>query len=111
MTLQRYTNSITPASGTTVYTETLSIMQGPYSLFSITWSAVVSFNACVILQMSSDGTNWNDMGGTTEGLVIDREDGTQIWLIESTAFPYLRMEFTCNNVNAGTINWEYKGFM
>jgi hypothetical protein len=109
-TLVQAQGTLTLNGASAVYSDTFSMSKATHTAFALSWENLTSFNARAILQCSVDGTNWNDMGGDTEGIILDTEDGGQVWLIEFTKIPYLRLELTRNNLTSGTVTWEIRNY-
>lgn len=109
-TSQHVKGTITIASESTLYSDIVNMSKADFAAFSLTWSNLSSFNARAILQGSCDSVNWGDLGGTEEGIILDVEDDTQIWLIDFTKIPFLRLELTTNNLSSGTIQWEFTAY-
>ena len=100
----------TIVSPATQATDAINVERCNTGEFSLQWSALTAFNARFILQASTDGTNWNDLGGQAGGIILSSEDDTQIWEFTSIPFTYLRADFTANNVTTGTLNLIFRGF-
>lgn len=103
----KQSGTITPVASSTLYSDVIPVERASKLSFQLSWEGLVSFNARAILQCSSDNTNWNDLGG---GIILDLEDDTQIWLLDSKNILYLRLELSTNNLNSGTITWGLQNY-
>ena len=109
-TIVQDTGTISLDGASTVYSSIFSMSKATHTSFSLSWENLNAFNARAILQCSVDGTNWNDLGGQEGGIILDTETDGQVWLIEFTKIPYIRLELTKNNLTSGTITWEIRNY-
>ena len=100
----------TVASPTDFQTVALDVSRCGKGIFQLNWADLNAFNARFILQGSLDGINWNDLGGSLGGIILDVEDDVQIWELTEIAFNYLRADFTANNVNTGALELLFLGY-
>lgn len=75
--------------------------------FQLIWTGLDAFNATAIMQGSNDNSNWNDLGGADGGVILLNSPDSQVWEFKEFTTKYIRLDYTANNVTAGTGSWEF----
>lgn len=68
----------------------------------LSWEGLDAYNARAILQGSSDGVSWCDLGGSYGGIIILDSPESQLWEITSVGWRYIRLDYTANSNTTGT---------
>lgn len=89
---------------------TSAIDVGAYSrgMLKAVWSGANDSNdATFVIEVSDNATDWSQLGES--GMVLLQEDDTQIWQILEFPARYMRLVYTENSNDAGTVDITFMG--
>jgi len=67
------------------------------------WTGADATDGTAQIEVSNDGTNWNNLGGNDGRATLSSAEDTQVWILSDINYKYLRFAYTNGTNTAGTI--------
>lgn len=77
-------------------------------VFRATWTGADQEDATFVIEVSSDNTNWSQVGESGTAIGADSAE-TQHWQVLEFPARYMRMAYTANSVTTGTFDLTFAG--